>query len=145
VFSPTRDQARRFFFETWQRYKAAEPMEGLQSVALEIFLMHPEYHAILDDPERFSDADWPPESGALNPFLHLSLHLAVQEQLSIDQPRGIRQAFEQLRIRLGDQHEALHEVVDCLGETVWQAQRDGQPPDEAAYLDCLRRRSGGAT
>jgi hypothetical protein len=142
MFAPTREQARAFFFETWRRYKAAEPLDGLQATALQVLLLHPEYHAILDQPERYADADWTPDSGMLNPFLHLSLHLAVQEQLSIDQPSGVRQGFERLRDRLGNEHEALHAVVECLGETVWQAQRHARPPDESMYLDCLRRRLG---
>lgn len=142
MFAPTRDEARWFFFETWRRYKTGAPLEGLQQTALEISLIHPEYHGILDEPERYANAEWPAEAGTLNPFLHLSLHLAVHEQLSIDQPRGIRQIFDRLRTRLGDEHEALHDVIDCLGQTVWEAQRNALPPDEAAYLDCLQRRVG---
>ena len=90
-----------------------------------------------EDPERHLDRDYSPEDGGVNPFLHLSLHLAVAEQLSIDQPAGIRGAFEELRRRLASEHDALHAVLECLGETLWQAQRQGTAPDERAYLDCL--------
>jgi hypothetical protein len=145
IFSPTRGQARQFFFETWRRYKAGEPLEGLQQAALQVILLHAEYHPLLDQPDRYTDADWPPEAGTLNPFLHLSLHLAVQEQLSIDQPQGVRENFVRLRAKLGDEHDALHSVVECLGETVWQAQRDARLPDEVSYLDCLRRRLGASS
>jgi hypothetical protein len=103
--------------------------------------MHPEYHALLADEERALTTDFTPEGGQLNPFLHLSLHLAVQEQLSIDQPPGIAAAFQGLTLRKADRHEALHEVLECLGETVWRAQREGTPPDGEAYLECLRRRA----
>jgi len=142
IFSPSREQARRFFFETWRKYRTGEPLHGLEKTALEVVLLHPEYHPLLERADRYLDKDWLPEAGDLNPFLHLSLHLAVQEQLSIDQPCGIRQAFERLRARLGSEHEALHAAVECLGETVWQAQRSAAVPDPAGYLQCLERRLG---
>jgi hypothetical protein len=87
------------------------------------------------------ERDWTPEDGAMNPFLHLSLHLAIEEQLSIDQPPGIRAAFESRLRQDGDRHAALHALLECLGEMLWQAQRDRRPPDGVAYLDCIRRRA----
>jgi hypothetical protein len=140
MFAPTRDQVRQFFFDTWARYRRGEPLEPLQHMGLEVIVLHPEYHALLERPEELRERDYAPESGDLNPFLHLSLHLAVSEQLSIDQPRGIRAQFERLHAALGDRHDALHAVLECLGETLWQAQRLGGAPDETAYLECLRRR-----
>ena len=139
MFAPSRDQARRFFFDTWRKYQAGTPLEGLETVAIEVILLHPEYHALLDRPERSAERDYAPETGKTNPFLHMSLHLAIAEQLSIDQPPGIRAAFEALLGRKGDRHEALHEVLECLGETLWRAQRDGTGPDAQAYLECLER------
>jgi hypothetical protein len=140
MFGPSRDQARRFFYDTWARYRRGQPLSGLEQTALQVILLHREYHGLLEDPEGHLDRDYTPESGGLNPFLHLSLHLAIAEQLSIDQPRGIRSAFEALQTRLGSEHDALHAVLECLGETLWQAQRQGMVPDEQAYLDCLARR-----
>jgi hypothetical protein len=107
---------------------------------VEIIVRHPEYHPLLGQPDRYRDRDWPPELGETNPFLHLSMHLSIAEQLSIDQPPGIRAAYEKLRTRLGDEHAAQHAVMDCLGEMLWRSQRDGLPPDGAAYLDCIERR-----
>ena len=86
MFNPTREQVRDFFFETWRKYRAAEPLVGLESVALEVALLHPEYHALLERPERHREQEYFPELGQSNPFLHMSLHLALEEQLSIDQP-----------------------------------------------------------
>jgi hypothetical protein len=140
VFGPSREEARELFFETWRRYTRGEPLEPLQRTALASILLHPEYHALLDRPDQTRGRDYHPETGDLNPFLHLSLHLAVSEQLSIDQPPGIRAQFERLRTVLGDEHDALHAVLECLGETLWRAQRSGAPPDQAMYLECLRRR-----
>jgi hypothetical protein len=104
-------------------------------------LAHPEYHAVLDDPARHRDREYTPETGQTNPFLHMSLHLAAEEQVSIDQPPGIRAELDRLAAARGDRHEAMHAVVDCLGEIVWQAQRTRSAPDAEAYLECLRRRS----
>ena len=139
MFNPSREQVRKFFFETWGKYRAATPLQGLETVALEVILLHPEYHAVLEAPQRSADRDYTPEMGQTNPFLHLSLHLAIEEQLSIDQPPGIRAAFEQLRARTGDEHDAKHALLECLGEMVWQSQRDGAAPDAQRYLQCLKR------
>jgi hypothetical protein len=140
MFNPSRAEARGFFFETWRKYRSQAALEGLERTAIEIILMHPEYHAFLDDPQRNLDRDFVPQNGAVNPFLHLSLHLAIAEQVSIDQPRGIRMAYRDLAGNAESEHDALHRLVDCLGETIWMAQRDRAPPDEAAYLECIRRK-----
>ena len=141
MFAPSRDEARRFFFETWAKYNRGETLAGLEQTALQVILLHPEYQAVLADPERNLETEFTPEHGGMNPFLHLSLHLAIEEQLSIDQPRGIRQRYETLAHKLGSEHDAKHVVLECLGETIWQAQRSGMPPDENAYLECLTRKA----
>ena len=143
IFNPTRDQARDFLFDLWAKHQAKAPLTPLESMALDVILLHPEYHAVLADPERYRDRDWKPEGGQTNPFLHLSMHLAIEEQLSIDQPAGIRAAVEALAIRRGSAHDARHDVLDCLAEMVWQAQRHGRAFDNAAYLDCLRAKAKG--
>lgn len=143
MFSPSRDQAREFLFETWRKYRAGEPLAGLETVALEAVLLHPEYHDALSRPERHRERDYFPELGETNPFLHLAMHVAIEEQLSIDQPPGIAGRFAALAARLGDRHAALHATMECLAEMIWRAQRDGAPPDGVAYLDCLERRARG--
>lgn len=139
MFSPTRDQARQFFFDAWRKYRDGAALEGLETVAVEMMLLHPEYHGVLDDPTRFLARDYTPEEGATNPFLHLSMHMAIGEQLSIDQPAGLRAEYQRLLAGRGDRHHALHAVLECLGEVVWQAQRNGTGPDGEAYLECVRR------
>jgi hypothetical protein len=141
MFNPSREQVRQFFFDAWRKYRARQPLAGLETVAVEIALLHPEYHPLLDDPARFVDAEYTPEQGVMNPFLHMSLHVAVEEQLSIDQPPGIRAEYERILASRGERHGALHAVLDCLGEAVWEAQRERRVPDSDAYLECLRRRS----
>jgi hypothetical protein len=144
MFNPSREQARRFFFDAWHRYRDGAALSGLEQVALEVILDHPEYHALLEAPERNLDRDFSPEAGAMNPFLHLSLHLAVREQLAIDHPRGLRSEHERLTRELGSAHQAAHAALECLGEALWQAQRLGTAPDEQVYLECLRRQGSGA-
>ena len=141
MFTPSRDEARRFIVEAWSKFRAGAPLSDLERVVASLVAMHPEYHALVADGERHLDRDWIPDGGAVNPFLHLSLHLAVAEQLAIDQPPGIRAEFERLRAARGDEHDALHAVVECLGETMWQAQRLSTGPDANVYLACLRKQS----
>jgi Domain of unknown function (DUF1841) len=141
MFDPTREQVREFFFETWRKYGAGEPLSGMEALALEIVLLHPETHAVLGEPERYREQDYFPELGQTNPFLHLSLHLALEEQLSIDQPPGIAARFAALAARRGERHAAVHDAIECLAEMVWRAQRDRAEPDGAAYLDCLEARA----
>jgi len=141
MFNPSRDQSRDFLFDVWAKHAARSPLSALESMALAIVLDHPEYHAILGDRSRNRDREWRPEGGETNPFLHLSLHLAIEEQRSIDQPPGIRAAIEALEARRGA-HAARHEVMDCLAEVIWQAQRYGTGFDNAVYLDCLQRKAG---
>jgi len=144
MFNPTRGQAREFLFDLWAKHRAGVVLTPLESVALDVILQHPEYHAVLEDRERFLDRDWKPEGGETNPFLHLQMPLAMQQQLSIDQPPGIRAAVAALERRAGSAHDARHAVMDCLAEMIWQAQRNGAPFDNAAYLDCLAKKGGAA-
>ena len=140
MFNPSRGQVRNFFFDAWRKYRDGRPLEGLETVAVEAMLLHPEYHHALDEPDRFLEREYTPDDGEANPFLHMSLHVAVEEQLAIDQPPGIRAEFERLLADRGDRHDALHVVLECLGEVVWRAQRERGVPDGEAYMECLRRR-----
>jgi hypothetical protein len=140
MFNPTRDEVRQFFFDAWGKHRRREVLAGLAPLAVDVILLHPEYHPVLDNPERYQGRDYPPEAGDTNPFLHLSMHLAIAEQLSIDQPPGIKREFARIAARCGDRHAACHEVMACLAETVWRAQREGAALDTQAYLECLKQR-----
>ena len=139
MFNPSRDEARQFLIGAWRKFRGGEPQSGLERMASGIVAVHPESHVRLEAPERSLDRDWLPETGEINPFLHLSLHLAVAEQLSIDQPPGICAHFERLRQSKGDEHAAMHALIECLGEVIWTAQRHGTSPDAELYLACLER------
>ena len=137
MFNPSRDQVRQFFFAVWAKYRAGQPLAGAEQPALDAVLAHPEYHGILDQPERYQERDYLPEAGETNPFLHLSMHLAIAEQLSVDQPPGIRERYQQLVKLHGDEMDAQHAIMECLGEMIWQVQRHQTAFDSAAYLRCL--------
>jgi hypothetical protein len=139
MYNPTREQARQFFFDSWRKYRARQSLSDLEAIALDLMQQHPEYHAIFDSPERYVERDYLPESGVTNPFLHLSLHLAIREQLPIDQPRGIAAHYRRLLEKTGSAHDAEHLIMDCLGEMIWQAQRNHTAPDAEIYLSCLAR------
>ena len=143
MFDPSPADVRRFFCEAWRKRVAGDPATPLETLAADWIAEHPEYHADLADVEAALAADYPVEAGRTNPFLHLSMHLAIAEQLGIDQPPGIRDAHRRIAARLGDAHAAAHALMECLGEVVWRAQRDRRPPDQQAYLECIRRAAGG--
>ena len=142
MFNPSRQQVRQFFCEAWRKHRQRTLLEGAEVTAADLILQHPEYHSLLENPTAALEQEFTPESGQMNPFLHLSLHLAVAEQVSIDQPPGIRAAYQALRTRL-EVHAAEHAILECLGEALWRAQRQGGAIDAVAYLDCLRRAAAG--
>ena len=142
MFNPSRDDVRRFFCDARRKQREAAPLTPLEAIAVDWIGRHPEYHALLDDPERALRAGFPPDGGQENPFLHLSLHLSVVEQVGIDQPPGIRDAWQALLRATGDEHAAARRAIEALAETVWEAQRDRSPPSNERYLERLRRAAG---
>jgi hypothetical protein len=143
MFAPSQHDVRRFFCEVAAKRTACLPLTPLEDLAAQWIAEHPEYAADLADAEAALRASSGVDEGRGNPFLHLSMHLSISEQLSIDQPRGIRQAFGLLAARRGSAHDAQHEVMECLGEMLWTAQRSGLPPDGETYMACVRRRACG--
>ena len=137
MFTPSRDQARDFLFESWRKYRESAPLTPLEALTADLIVRHPEYHRVFDAREKTVERDYLPEQGETNPFLHLSMHMAIAEQVSINQPKGIRAGVQKLAEHFGSMHDAEHEVMDCLGEMLWQAQRTGSAPDGQAYLTCI--------
>ncbi len=140
LFNPSRDQVRDFFFNTWRKFKQNQVLEGVETIGVQVMQMHPEYHAILDDSARFMHQQYFPEMGEANPFLHMSLHLSVLEQISINQPIGIANIYQQLLSHHQDAHDAQHDLLDCLAETIWQAQRNQQPLDAEHYMQLCSKK-----
>lgn len=141
MFGQDREQMRRFFGAAWQKRLEGLPLEAVEMLVADVIADHPEYHALLE--EAALEREYPPELGATNPFLHMGMHIAIREQVAAGRPAGIPGLHQAITIRLGGAHEAEHRMMDCLGEVLWRAQRDGAEPDEAAYLECLRRHSRG--
>ncbi|MEO8249602.1 MAG: DUF1841 family protein [Burkholderiales bacterium] len=139
MFNPGPADVRRFFCSAHAKANAGQPLEAIEMLASQWIAEHPEHHSDLTDAEAAVQRSYPQESA--NPFLHLSLHLSISEQCSIDQPRGIRQAVELLAHRRGSVHAAHHEVMECLGRMLAESQSSGRAPDGAAYLDCVQRRA----
>ena len=140
LFNPTRDEVREFFFNTWLKYKQLQVLTDLEKIGLSVMLLHPEYHAILDAPAQFKHQEYFPDFGVTNPFLHMSLHVSVLEQISINQPIGIAEIYKTLIVKHQNEHDAIHDIIDCLGETIWQSQRNNTPLDSAYYLSLLQNK-----
>lgn len=134
-----RESVRAVFFRAWQRHQQGQPLEGIERLVVDVALRHPEYHAVLTNPDGYRDRDYLPEMGETNPFLHMAMHISLEEQLSLDQPSGVRAHYQRLLRRLPDEHAVQHHMMECLAEMLWQAARHGGAPSEATYLDCLAR------
>ncbi len=139
MFSPSQADVRRFFCEVYRKQRSGEPMQAIEVLSAEWIKEHPEFHAELADLEGALSRVGQANPAASNPFLHLSMHLSISEQCSIDQPPGVRQAVELLMARLDSLHDAHHVAMECLGRMIWESQRAGRPPDGQAYLEMLRR------
>ncbi len=139
MFNPTRNEARHFLFEAWRKHRQSELLTPLEGMAVQAIELHPEYHGMLSDPEQYQDRDYFPGHGEINPFLHLMMHLSIAEQLSIDQPHGVRAEFARLARKFQSDHDAQHAMMECMAEMIMQAQRSGAGPDATVYLACLAR------
>lgn len=141
MFQPSQTDVRRFFCAAYAKQRQGFPLDAMELIATRWIAEHPEYHAQLADEAAALAAVYAVEDGRTNPFLHLAMHLSIEEQCAIDQPGGIRQLVGLLATRHGGLHGAHHEVMECLGEMIWTSQRSGLPPDGAAYIEALRRRA----
>jgi hypothetical protein len=141
MFNPSQEDVRRFFCSVHAKHRAGEPMDALETLAGQWLQEHPEYETDMADAGTALARSYDGADGRTNPFLHLSMHLSISEQCSIDQPRGIRQAVELLAARRDSLHEAHHEAMECLGQMLWESQRSGLAPDGAAYVACVQRRA----
>ena len=141
MFQPSQHDVRRFFVETRQKQLQRLPLTPMEAIAADWIEQHPEHFDDLADLDAALAAVYEVEGGRSNPFLHLSMHLSITEQIAIDQPTGIKQAYQLLSRKLGSEHEAQHQVMECLGEMIWASQRSGLPPDGEKYLECVRRRA----
>jgi hypothetical protein len=139
MFGNDRDSLRRYYCTVWQKANAGQPLEPLEHIIADIIRKHPEYQPVLTAAESVLGREYTPEMGQTNPFLHMGMHIAIHEQLGSNRPAGILDVYQRLCRRTGDSHAAEHAMMECLGETLWEAQRDGREPDEHVYLERLGR------
>lgn len=140
MFNPSQHDVRRFFCETFRKARAREILSPLEAIASDWISQHPEYATDLEDAEVALQASYSVDQGQTNPFLHLAMHLSIAEQISVDQPAGVRSAFQLLASKYNSEHEAHHQIMECLGEMIWTSQRSGLPPDGEAYIEALKKR-----
>jgi hypothetical protein len=137
IFGQDRQELRKMYADAWQKHVAGQPMSPLETQIADVVAEHPEYHDALGD--EGIDRDYTPEGGRTNPFLHMGLHLGIREQVATDRPKGIAAIHRKLAARDGDRHAAEHRMIECLAETLWEAQSANRAPDETLYLERLRR------
>jgi len=136
-YTSERDRLRQFYVDTWKKHQTGQPMDAMEQMVARIIHLHPEYQTMLRN-EKHLGNEYKPEDGETNPFLHMGMHLGLQEQVSMDRPAGIQAVYQQLGQRLGDVHETEHAMMECLAESLWLAQRDQVEPNEQAYLRCVQ-------
>ena len=142
MFGGERDRMRQVFFEAWRKQQAGEALQPLEAMVAGVVRQHPEYHPLLDNRDAGLQREFLPEGGETNPFLHMAMHISLLEQVSTDRPQGIAELYRRLCRRLDDAHAAEHQLMECLGRMLWEAQSANRMPDEAEYLDCVRRLVG---
>ena len=134
----SRDEVRQIYLEVWRKLQQRRVLEPMEALVAEVIQIHPEYHPLLEDSDDINHQEFTPEQGQTNPFLHMGMHIALREQASTDRPPGIMAIHQKLISKKG-QHQAEHAMMECLGQALWSAQRNNQPPDDSTYLDCLKK------
>lgn len=134
----SRDEVRQIYLNVWAKMQARTLLEPMEAVIADVIELHPEYHQLLEQDADIKEQDFTPEQGQTNPFLHMGMHIALREQASADRPPGIQSIHQKLCAEKG-QNDAEHAMMECLGQALWNAQRNNQPPDEANYFECLKK------
>ena len=138
MFTNDRDAMRQLYCDSWKKFTAQQLLSELEQQIVSVIKLHPEYHQMLEAPDVSVQADFLPEQGESNPFLHMGMHLGLHEQISTNRPEGIAELYQTLVVKHGE-HDAEHKMMECLGEAIWTAQRNQTVPDEGAYLGCLHK------
>lgn len=140
MFSNDRDRMRQYYVEVWRKAGSGEALDPMERIVADVIADHPEYQPLLSPGnEAVLQRDYTPEEGQTNPFLHMGMHIALREQANADRPPGIRDLIERLATKLGDRLEAEHQLMEPLGQTLWEAQRAGTQPDEMAFMERVRK------
>ena len=138
LFGQDRDRLRKLYCQAWESRRQGKPLQPLQAQIVAVIEKHPEYQAVMEKPEQALGREYLPELGETNPFLHMAIHLTIQEQIDTNRPAGIRELYKRLLMKTGDRHALEHKLMECLAEMIWRAQKDGKAPDEDQYLACIK-------
>jgi hypothetical protein len=138
MFGTDRNALRKLYCDSWDKFITQQPLSALEQQIVSVIKLHPEYHQLIATPDVSLQAEFSPDMGESNPFLHLGMHLGLHEQISTNRPAGMQALYQQLVIENGE-HDAEHKMMECLGEAIWTAQRNQTMPDEIAYFDCLKQ------
>jgi len=141
MFGNDRNQMRQYFQSCWQKFREQQPLGPMEALIAGVVADHPEYHQLIESGDAALEKDYTPEDGQTNPFLHMGMHISIREQVQTDRPAGIKSAHEKLSAKLGDIHEAEHQMQECLGLILWEAQQGNSMPDEGKYLECVKKLS----
>ena len=133
LYTQDRTEQRKFLANAWQKFLGKKILDPLESQLTQVIEIHPEYHSLIQNVE----SDYFPEQGEVNPFLHINLHLSLREQLSINQPHGIKEIYQKIVNSASDSHEAEHKMMDCIAEMIFSSQKNKLPMDHQAYIRCL--------
>jgi hypothetical protein len=134
----SRDEIRQVYLTVWKKMQQQSLLEPMEAIISDVIKLHPEYHSLLDKGEHAKEQDFTPEDGKTNPFLHMGMHIAIREQASADRPPGIQAAYQKL-LKTNATHDAEHSIIECLGQALWQAQRDNTMPNDNTYLACVKK------
>lgn len=138
-FGNNRDGMRQYYCDCWKKGSESVVLEPLEAQIVAVIKEHPEYHRLLESPDQAKSREYLPEMNETNPFLHMSMHLGIREQVGVNRPDGISELIQSITLKVGS-HEAEHQVMDCLAEAIWQAQRSGTQPDDAHYFQCIKEK-----
>lgn len=138
MFGQNRQQLRQMYHDAWQKKQASESLSTLESMVAQVISEHPEYHQIFNS-DASLEQEYFVENGQTNPFLHMGLHISLHEQISTDRPAGIRKLYQKLQAKFGNAHDTEHQMMECLAECLWLAERNKQAPSESDYLLSLQK------
>lgn len=136
-YTQDRTQQRQFLANAWQKFLNKQMLDPLETQLTQVIEIHPEYHKLISDIE----SDYFPEQGEVNPYLHINLHLSLREQLSINQPLGIKKIYQKILTQTKDPHETEYKIMDCIAQMIFSAQKNNTPMDHQSYIHCLQSQS----
>jgi len=137
MFGQNRQQLRQYYHDVWLKTQNNHTLSALESGIAQVIEQHPEYHAMFNSDSSL-EQEYFVENGQTNPYLHMGLHISLHEQITTNRPAGIRAIYPQLQAKYGSAHDAEHQMMECLTESLWLAQRNNQPPSEQDYLTALQ-------